>query len=239
LPVFAGAIASLMLLAYLFVEAAAPDLPTALVSSVERRTLASFGGVVILAADCLLPVPASAVMILHGAIFGVAAGTMYSFVGAMIAAIFAFALGRLARNPAHRVPTTESMRYAERIYRRWGLPVVIVSRPIPILAETIAIIAGTSSMGFTRFTLGTTVGLLPTCVAYALIGAGSAQLANGIVLAGIACGTSALVWHAGPRISKLGSRPSSIVAWRAALRQTGVQEAKDQHNPRDHRNFAA
>ena len=87
LPVFAGAIASLMLLAYLFVEAAAPDLPTALVSSVERRTLASFGGVVILAADCLLPVPASAVMILHGAIFGVAAGTMYSFVGAMIAAL--------------------------------------------------------------------------------------------------------------------------------------------------------
>jgi len=56
--------------------------------------LAAALGVGLLIADVLLPVPSSLVMVAHGALFGVALGTLLSLLGSVGAALFGFAIGR-------------------------------------------------------------------------------------------------------------------------------------------------
>jgi uncharacterized membrane protein YdjX (TVP38/TMEM64 family) len=51
-------------------------------------------GVGLLLVDVALPVPSNVVMVAHGALFGVALGTMLSLVGSLGAALIAFGLGR-------------------------------------------------------------------------------------------------------------------------------------------------
>jgi uncharacterized membrane protein YdjX (TVP38/TMEM64 family) len=47
---------------------------------------------------------------------------------------------------------------------------VLVSRPLPLLAETVAIVAGTSSLPWSRALLAAALGSLPEAVAYSLAG---------------------------------------------------------------------
>jgi uncharacterized membrane protein YdjX (TVP38/TMEM64 family) len=57
---------------------------------------------------------------------------------------------------------------------------VIVSRPIPILAEAVSIIAGVSRMPAHRFFPATMLGLLPTAVIYAVAGAYAMNFNSGL-----------------------------------------------------------
>src|SRR5678815_825922 len=103
-------------------------------------------GVGLLIADVVLPVPSSIVMVAHGALFGVLWGTMLSLVGSVGAAVFGFAIGR-----------------------RGGTLAIIVTRPVPLLAETVAIMAGASSMSWRAIILASIAGSLPPALLYACL----------------------------------------------------------------------
>src|SRR5437763_10869108 len=101
--------------------------------------LAASLGVGLLIADVLLPVPSSLVMVAHGALFGVVIGTLLSLLGSVGAALFGFAIGRRGGRLLTRVVSPEERARADYLLGRWGSLAIVVTRPIPVLAETVAI----------------------------------------------------------------------------------------------------
>ena len=140
--------------------------------------LAASLGVGLLVADVLLPVPSSLVMVAHGALFGVAVGTLLSLTGSVGAALFGFAIGRRGGRLMERLVIPAERERADRLLKRWGALAIIVTRPVPLLAETVAIMAGTSSLGWGRVALASLAGSLPPALLYAITGASVANLQN-------------------------------------------------------------
>lgn len=125
----------------------------------------------LLISDPILPIPASLIMIANGANFGVLIGTLLSFCGSLGAGLFAFYLGRCGGPLVKRFVPEEERRKANGYLAKWGGTAILVSRPIPILAESVAILAGASPMGWYQMALATAVGSLPVALLYAVVGA--------------------------------------------------------------------
>ena len=141
-------------------------------------------GVGLLIADVLLPVPSSLVMVAHGAIFGVVWGTLVSLLGGMGAALFGFAIGRRGGKVIERLVTPEERARANRMLARWGSLAVVVTRPVPLLAETVAIMTGASPLGWSRMMLASFAGSLPPALLYALTGAAYPNFQSGTLMFG-------------------------------------------------------
>lgn len=153
----------------------------------------------LLVADVFIPVPSSLVMIANGAFFGVAGGTMLTLVGAVGAALLGWALGRWGARPAERfIPADERAR-ARGMVERWGALAVIASRPVPILAEAVAIAAGLSGMHPGRLAGAALLGSLPAAVLYAATGATSARLDSALLVFGLVLAVAAVAWLVGIR----------------------------------------
>jgi len=164
-------------------------------------------GVALLVLDVLLPVPSSLVMVAHGALFGIAAGTLLSLAGGLGAGALGFALGRWG-SPAIRARIApDERRRADALLERWGALAVVVTRPVPILAETVAILAGTSPLGWPRFLAATAAGTLPAALLYAVTGATAARLDHTILVFALVLLVAAAFWWAGRRLGR-GSRSS-------------------------------
>ena len=159
-------------------------------------------GVGLLIADVVLPVPSSIVMVAHGALFGVFWGTMLSLIGSVGAAVFAFAIGRRGGALLERVVTPAERARASNILARWGTLAIIVTRPVPLLAETVAIMAGASSMTWRAVIIASIAGSLPPALLYALTGAAVANLQNTALMFGIVLLIAGLFWVVGKSFSR-------------------------------------
>jgi len=146
--------------------------------------LAAALGVGLLIADVLLPVPSSLVMVAHGALFGVVTGTLLSLLGSMGAALFGFALGRRGDKLLERLVSPGERARANQMLARWGSLAVVVTRPVPLLAETVAIMTGASPLGWGRMALASFVGSLPPALLYALTGAAYANFQSATLMFG-------------------------------------------------------
>lgn len=133
--------------------------------------LAGVLGVGLLLVDVALPVPSSLVMTAHGAVYGAAVGGALSFVGGAGATLVGFVLGRRGRPTVERVTTPDQRERAERWLARWGALAVVVTRPVPVAAETVAVIAGTSRMRWWVAGVAGAAGSLPAACLYGLAGA--------------------------------------------------------------------
>jgi uncharacterized membrane protein YdjX (TVP38/TMEM64 family) len=174
-----GVMIASFLLLFIVVEALGVPLLTDPTPWMGRGgVLAASLGVGLLVADVLLPVPSSLVMVAHGALFGVAVGTLLSLVGSVGAALFGFAIGRRGGRLMERLVTPAERERADRLLKRWGALAIIVTRPVPLLAETVAIMAGTSSLGWGRVALASLAGSLPPALLYAITGTSVANLQN-------------------------------------------------------------
>jgi uncharacterized membrane protein YdjX (TVP38/TMEM64 family) len=142
-------------------------------------------GVVLLVADALLPIPASLVMISLGALFGPVLGVALSLAGRFGMAIVGFAIGRRAGPLLARATHRAERARAEALIERWGALAIVVSRPVPIVAETVTIMAGAAGVAWRRALLAAFAGSVPEAVAYGLTGALAASFDN-----------AALVWLA-------------------------------------------
>ncbi len=162
-----------------------------------RLSFATFSaavvGVGLLIADAVLPVPSSLVMVALGAVFGVVGGTVLSTLGGVGSLCLAGWIGRRCRPRMQRFLRDDSRR-VEAFVARYGGTAVVVSRPVPVLAESVAIVAAASGMPPVRFLAAGIAGLLPLCAIYAFAGAKGGQ-ANGLVLAAVLIGVS-LLWLA-------------------------------------------
>jgi uncharacterized membrane protein YdjX (TVP38/TMEM64 family) len=208
--IITGAMLGFFLLLFLFVEALGVPLLTDPSPWLKQRSvLAATIGVGLLVGDVLLPVPSSLVMVAHGALFGIVGGTLLSLAGSVGAALFGFAIGRRGGRIFERLVTPEERARADELLRRWGMLAIIVTRPVPLLAETVAIVAGTSSLGWGRTMLAAFAGSLPPALLYAITGAAAVNLQNTtLVFVGVIL-IAVCFWIVGRRVEPYLARRES------------------------------
>jgi len=97
-------------------------------------------GAGLLAADVLLPVPATIVATMLGARLGFVPGWAWAWVGLVAGNVIGYLLGRVALS-----------RLADDLPETPTLLAFIVSRPAPILAEAVTFAAGAGRMRFAPF----------------------------------------------------------------------------------------
>jgi uncharacterized membrane protein YdjX (TVP38/TMEM64 family) len=163
----------------------------------SASTLTALLGTGLLVADVALPVPSSAVMVAHGALFGVVGGTLLSVGGSTGAALVGFSVGRRGGPLLARLMSPEERARADHVLSRWGGLAIAVTRPVPLLAETVAIMAGTSPLGWRQAALAALLGSLPPALLYALSGATAAALTNGVLVFGIVLFVAGIYWLVG------------------------------------------
>jgi uncharacterized membrane protein YdjX (TVP38/TMEM64 family) len=188
---------------FLLAELISPDF---LSNLYDRTELSSGGmaltGVVLLVADVILPVPSSLIMMANGAFFGIAMGTILSIAGTLGAAFIAFFIGRRGEPVLARFVPLEERTRANHLLNKWGWLAIIVTRSIPLLAETTLIMAGASSMQLRSMILATLAGTLPIAVLYAVIGATAAHFDHAFLAFGWVVLMTGLLWFVGRRMHK-------------------------------------
>jgi Uncharacterized conserved protein len=182
----------------------------------HRGVLAAVLGVTLLVADVLLPVPSSLVMVAHGALFGVVLGTLLSLLGSIGAALFGFAIGRRGGKLLERAVTPADRARANKMLARWGTLAVIVTRPVPLLAETVAIMAGTAPLGWGRMALASFAGSLPPALLYALTGAAYANFQSVVLMFGATLLVAGSFWSIGRLLESVLNKKNSILSHKEA-----------------------
>jgi uncharacterized membrane protein YdjX (TVP38/TMEM64 family) len=160
-----------------------PVLADADAGFMDRRSWAvALTGVALLVADVVLPVPSAGVMIAQGAVFGVVGGSVLSLVGGTGATAAAYLVGRRGRGLVERLVSPAQQRRAEEYLDRHGVWAIVVTRPVPMLAETVGILAGTSRITLRSAVVAGAVGNLVPAVAYAAVGAYTATFLSGLLV---------------------------------------------------------
>lgn len=154
-------------------------------------------GVGLLVGDVLLPVPSSLIMVAHGALYGVLYGTLLSLVGGVGAAATSFWLGRRGAKLIERLTTPEDRARADALLARWGGVAIILTRPVPMFAETVAILAGTTSLSWRQLITASALGNLPIAVIYAMTGASAATLESSFWVFGLVMAVAGLFFFVG------------------------------------------
>jgi len=193
-----GGIFGLFLVLFLLVEVIGVPLlkdPSPWLGS--GSTLTALLGTGLLVADVVLPVPSSVVMVANGALFGVVGGTFLSVGGSTGAALVGFSIGRRGGRLLDRLVTPEERARADHILSRWGGLAIVVTRPVPLLAETVAIMAGTSPLGWRQTALAALFGSLAPALVYALSGATAAALTSGVLVFCLVLLVAGIFWAVG------------------------------------------
>jgi len=152
-------------------------------------------GVGLLVVDVVLPVPASAVMIANGAVFGLWPGSMLSLIGGTLATVAGHFVGRGSRPVVDRLLSADQQRRGAELITRHGLWAIFASRPVPVLAETVAILSGTTTaLRWWQVAVAGAAGNLVPAVAYAAVGSAASSSANGLVVVLAVLFLAALVW---------------------------------------------
>jgi uncharacterized membrane protein YdjX (TVP38/TMEM64 family) len=176
----------------------------------KSGALAAAAGVSLLIADVFLPVPSSLVMLLFGRLFGVVLGAALSLIGGVGATALGMLVGRFGRRGFRRLVGDAEYARASQLLDRYGALAVLATRPVPILAETMALVAGATAMPFGRGLWAATLGSLPGAFLYAWAGASDLDGPTGIITFLGVILLSAVTYLAGRR-----SREGTVVRPRA------------------------
>ena len=148
----------------------------------------------LLASDIFLPVPSSVVSTFAGKMLGFWAGTAATWCGLTSGAVFAFWLVRVCGRPlAKRLSSDEELARMDALAARFGVLVLVLTRPVPVLAEASVLLMGTTRLAWWRFLLAVGLSNLGLAAVYALLGdrvqlpyAAAAALALPLLAAAIA-----------------------------------------------------
>lgn len=186
----------LFLISFLIVEQLQIPLLTNLDTFMPAaNATAAVMGILLLTADVLIPIPSTVVMLLNGALFGIVPGALFSLVGSLGAAWVGFLLGRLGSPWFSRLIPADQMSRANNLLKEWGLIAIIITRPVPLLAETVVVVAGTSTLSWSQLTVSAFVGALPTVILYAVMGATAVTLNSAILSFCLVILIAAFFWY--------------------------------------------
>lgn len=176
-----------------------------------KSIIAAFGGVLLLWGDVVLPVPSSIIQIAMGALFGIFTGTLLSITGTVGGAVIGFFIGRRGGPLFNRlVPEKERIR-SDSFLKQWGIVAVIITRPVPIIAETMVILAGASAMKWSHLLIGAVAGGLPPALLYAITGATANTLDNSILSFLLIIAVAGIFWLFTLLYNKRKKKAESVV----------------------------
>ncbi len=136
-----------------------------------------------LASDILLPIPSSVVSTACGNLLGFVAGALTSLAGMTMSCLVGYWLGVSGGRPlAERMVGKDDITRLEQWNRRFGEWTVVVTRPIPVLAEAAVIVVGMGRMRPARFILLSSLANTGVSFVYAAVGAYAAHV-NAFLLA--------------------------------------------------------
>jgi len=125
----------------------------------------------ILASDVFLPVPSGPISTLAGSQLGFAAGTLVSTLGMTLGAALAFGLAKAWGRPlAQRYSSPEQLAELEASCSQHGVWMLILTRPLPILAEACALLVGALQMTWQQFLPTVVVSNLIIAATYSALG---------------------------------------------------------------------
>ncbi len=175
-----------------------------LLQNESSKTMLAFIILLILGFDVILPVPSSVVMISNGVLFGVLWGGLLSVAGGLISAALGYYIGAKSKRLAAKFTGPADEARAHAFLEKYGYAAIIASRPIPVLAESVAVISGTLNLRFGKVLLNSAIGLIPIAFVYSFTGAYSASLDNAFWAFGLNIGVAALFWLITRRRKKAG-----------------------------------
>jgi uncharacterized membrane protein YdjX (TVP38/TMEM64 family) len=160
---------------------------------------AAFAVVALLVVDLFLPVPSSLVMVLSGAAFGVVQGAALALTGSIGCSILGFELTRrYGRRASARLVGDDELAKLERTFEQNGAGAVFITRALPVMMETMSVVAGLSRMKRSTFILATLAGTIPEVAIYAYAGAKSKEtgsLVPAVVILLAVAGAGWMYWR--------------------------------------------
>jgi len=166
-----------------------------LLTSVQDNTLQyAIVSFLVLTLDILLPVPSSIVMHLNGLFLDTLNGTLLSLLSVMVASVLGYYLGKLTSLAARDAKATEG----NALINKYGPYALIMSRGVPVLAESVTLICGYTRWDFKYFMALSFLGYVPVCLIYAYFGSTSSNLFLIAFSATIA--VSAVFWFVGTQL---------------------------------------
>ena len=183
------------------------------------RPLVALALFLLLASDVVAPVPSSLVATASGILIGWVPGVAVTWTGMQAGAMLGYGLGRTAgAHAAMRLVGDSELARASRSHQRWGGYSLIVSRAVPVLAESSVLLAGAVRMPLARFALLTAASNAAIALVYAGVGAYALETrAFLLAFAASVLVPAVLMW--GNR--ELGSRGESHHGSERGLRQKG------------------
>lgn len=123
--------------------------------------------IAVLAADIVMPVPASIVIVAGGSALGFVPGMLAALTGLVLSSLIGYRIGvRLA--PRDAQPKEKGW---------WPLVAIALLRCVPVAAETSAVVAGRERVPLSSFAMAVSIGSLPFAAGLAFAGAKLAGMA--------------------------------------------------------------
>lgn len=131
----------------------------------------------LLAADLLVPLPASVIMASLGILYGPWLGGMIGAIGSLTAGLLGYELcRRFGKNTARKLLGSKDWELAQRLDQKIGGVLIVVSRWTPVLPEVVSCMAGLLRMQRLKFYVALMLGSLPLAWGYAWAGYAGADL---------------------------------------------------------------
>ncbi len=154
-------------------------LTAGLFSSSEAGAMAGWPGIVgvlLLASDSFLPVPATLTMSGLGLLYGWVVGGLLASLGLFLSGLVAYALcRRFGQRLAVRIAGVAGLERMRRALDSYGPVLIAATRSVPVLQEASSCLAGLVGMQPRSYFAGLFFGCLPAGFAYAAIGATAVQ----------------------------------------------------------------
>lgn len=135
----------------------------------SAATAFAIGG--LLAADVFLPIPSGPLATLAGASLGLLPAVIVVWIGLTGGAMLGFAAARWMGRPlAVRLAGEDSVEQLQAVFHDRAEWMLLVTRPLPILAEAAVLLAGVAGVSWRRFALPIVSGSLAFAVVLAAVG---------------------------------------------------------------------
>lgn len=155
-------------------------------SASDQPLLIAIVSILLLASDILIPVPANETNIAAGFFLGFSGGLIASFIGRTLCCIIGFWLGLKFRDTlARRFIDDNELKRLEKLRLRFGDWIIMMLRPVPVLAEASAIFAGISRMPVYRFLLLITLSNLIISAIFSAVGAFAANMNSYMIIVAV------------------------------------------------------
>jgi uncharacterized membrane protein YdjX (TVP38/TMEM64 family) len=125
----------------------------------------------LLASDVVLPVPSSLVSAAAGALLGFWSGAAVIWIGMTASCVLGYWIGARSAGAARRFVGEAGLSRAAGIADRYGSLAIVLSRPVPVLAEASLVFAGLVHVPFRRVLALCALSNLGIALGYAAIGA--------------------------------------------------------------------